>query len=339
MKKLLLLLLAIIQIVLAKSQDVHFSQFSETPLLINPASAGMIRGFCRATVNYKNQWQGMGDPYRSMMASYDMPLLVNPKKKGHLGIGATFLSDNAGAARLSTNAAQLSISGIVALNENSKLGTGIQAGLVQRSADISKLQFVNQYNGQTYDPTMPTNEVAELNSFSYFDLSAGVNYSFLKTSDKKDVIKFNVGVAYFHLTNPQQKFYQTGSEGLYRKMVINTTGQYDFPETKLGIIGSALFMSQGPATEITTGALLRRKLAQGTKYTGFISESAIAVGALYRVNDAVIPQVIFELASFSVGVSYDVNISSLSQATRKAGGFEISIKYFKGLGALFQGKK
>jgi len=39
------------------AQDLHFSQFMQTPLLINPAHTGFIPdGDYRVGVNYRNQW-------------------------------------------------------------------------------------------------------------------------------------------------------------------------------------------------------------------------------------------------------------------------------------------
>ena len=331
----------LLSIVCGYSQDIHFSQFSETPLFLNPANAGMIEGACRASVNYKTQWIAMGNPYRTMFASYDMPLLKTKNKPAYFGIGGYFYSDKAGDAHLGIASGNLSFSAVVPLNKENSLSAGFQTGFVQRSASMSNLQFPNQYNGVAYDAAMPSNETSSLNPFSYFDLSSGINYQFLKNNgniEGKDIFKINVGAAYFHINQPQQKFYPNAINRLYGKMVFNASVRYDFPQTKFGVVGSALFMSQGAAKEIDFGGLARYKLTRGTKVTGFISESAIAGGMLYRVNDAVIPQFLFEIANFGIGISYDVNVSSLSLATHKAGGLEISLKYSNIKDALFQNK-
>jgi len=69
--------------------------------------------------------------------------------------------------------------------------------------------------------------------------------------------------------------------------------RYDIPQSKVGFASSVVFMSQGPATELDFGAALRYKPAQGTKFTGFLTESAISGGLLYRMKDAIIPQLFF----------------------------------------------
>ena len=37
------------------AQDVHFSQFNETPQLLNPGATGVYNGYMRGIINYKNQ--------------------------------------------------------------------------------------------------------------------------------------------------------------------------------------------------------------------------------------------------------------------------------------------
>jgi type IX secretion system PorP/SprF family membrane protein len=154
----------------------------QSPLLLNPGATGMIDGSFRASLDYKSQWMSMGNPFRTMLASFDMPLLQGKKKIGYLGLGGYFYSDKAGDAHLGTNSANLSISAIVPLSSQSKLSTGFNFGYGQRSANISNLQWPSQYNGQSYDPNISANETNLFNSFTFFDLSTGVHYQFLKSN-------------------------------------------------------------------------------------------------------------------------------------------------------------
>ena len=326
------------------SQDIHFSQLTQSPLLLNPGATGMTDGSFRASLDYKSQWASMGSPYKTMLASFDMPLLASKKKVGYLGLGGYFYSDKAGDAHIGTTSANVSISAIVPLSKESKLSTGFNFGYGQCSANISNLQWPSQYNGQSYDPNISANETNLFNSFSFFDLSAGMHYQFLKSSsggaaEGKDIFKISGGIAYFHITEPNQKFFSGATDPLYGKIVFNALMRYDIPQTKIGIVPSVVYMAQGPSSELDFGASIRYKVSEGTKVTGFKTESAISGGVLYRVNDAIIPQLLLEYANFGIGLSYDVNISSLSQATHKAGGLEISLKYSNMKDALSQGKK
>ena len=48
----------------ANAQDIHFSQFSETPASINPALAG-VRYNTSITANYKDQWGSVASKYQT----------------------------------------------------------------------------------------------------------------------------------------------------------------------------------------------------------------------------------------------------------------------------------
>jgi hypothetical protein len=68
-------------------------------------------------------------------------------------------------------------------------------------------------------------------------------------------------------------------------------------------------------------------LKEASKYTGIYKESALSLGAHYRVGDAVIPSLLLEMGSFAVGIGYDLNVSGLKAATQSRGGMEVSIRY------------
>jgi hypothetical protein len=129
------------------------------------------------------------------------------------------------------------------------------------------------------------------------------------------------------------------TEHQYPRIVLHTSLRYDLPGTIVGIVPSLLYMSQGPASEVDAGILLRFKINQGTRVTGFIPESAFSIGLHYRHKDSFSPQAYFEFSNFAIGLSYDVNTSSFSNATKNKGGLEISIKYAKMRGALYKNKR
>ena len=343
MRKLFSILILFSFAVITHAQDIHFSQLSETPLLLNPASTGVYDGYYRAILNYKSQWVVMGNPYRTFMGSFDMPVaLVKNKKFAHLGAGCFFYSDKAGSSNFGTTQANLSVAGIVPINTQSNLSAGLQCGMAQRSADITSIQWPNQYNGHNYDPGISSNETNHLSSFSFFDMSTGVQYQYLNykgTVSGKDATRFTAGVAVFHVTSPVQKFYSGITERQFPRIVVHTSACYDFPGSLFGIVPSVLYMAQGPASEVDLGLLIRYKINQGTKVTGFVSESYFSGGLQLRVNDAICPQVFFELSDYSIGLSYDINTSGFSQVSKNQGGLEVSVKYCRMRGAIYKNMK
>src|SRR3954464_13100917 len=75
-------------------QDIHFSQFYMTPLLLNPAQAGAQHDM-RGTVNYKSQWSSVAQPYSTANLSWDMRI-GKTAKSGIQGVGINISQDKAG---------------------------------------------------------------------------------------------------------------------------------------------------------------------------------------------------------------------------------------------------
>ena len=59
----------------ANAQDAAFSHFYANPLYLNPAFAGATpKGCPRASLNWRDQWPGIGSSYITTSASWDIPL-------------------------------------------------------------------------------------------------------------------------------------------------------------------------------------------------------------------------------------------------------------------------
>src|SRR5260370_134310 len=88
----------------AFAQDLHFSQFFNSPLLTNPANTGFIpEGDFRIGVNYRNQWASItAFPYKTMSAFGDVQVMPNQDNTGWLGLGGQILHDVAGTGSLTS---------------------------------------------------------------------------------------------------------------------------------------------------------------------------------------------------------------------------------------------
>ena len=272
----------------SNAQDIHFSQYEQAPLTLNPAKAGVYDGYYRFITNYRTQWGVMGKPYRTFGASFDKPWIEGKAKKAYIGTGIDLFSDRAGDASFGMTEAKISISAIVPMNDFNKVSVGIYGGAAQGSVRISTIKWGNQYNGQTYDPTISSNENG-LTSFVYGDFGAGVMYEFSNVKNSfvaKDIIKVNAGFALFHVNTPRQEFLSSAIDNLEMKYVGHANVRYDFPGSKMSVCPSVIYLQQGPASEINGGLLLRMQLSGGTKVTGFFNESALLFGTNFRYRDA-----------------------------------------------------
>lgn len=312
------------------AQDIHFSQYSFTPLLINPALTGAINGRHRVSASYKDQWRSVGTPYTTTAFSYDMNFLKEKWPGSYLGGGLVIFNDKAGDAQLGQLQASLSLSSVVSLNDYHKITAGLQGGVAQRSINPSNpaLQWDNQFNGEQYDASIVPNEHIPADVFYQPDIGAGVTWSFgndAKTLSSGDAMRFNVGAAYFHINRPSQKY--ISSERLNSKLVLHASGLYGMKNTWLSLYPSVLYMRQGALQETNLGLLVRYRVKEESKYTGIFKEMAVYAGSYFRLGDALIPVVMVEFANYSLGITYDVNISALKAATSARGGVEVSLRY------------
>ena len=326
MKKLIILFLTLSN--LSFGQDIHFSQYQENPLLVNPANAGLNKDL-RAIINYRNQWKSVGAPFQTMAMSFDMITSKDPSKFAAIGVGVNLFNDKAGDGNLSLTQGNLTVSSVLRLDNNNKLSIGIQGGFGQRSLDYSSLRWGNQYSG-SYNSSISSNETFFETSYSFMDAGAGIAWAYREGScymTANNGVKANVGISYFHFAFPRATFSAENNEKLNSRMTFHANMELGKPNTDLTFIPSVLINLQNKQLEAIIGSDFRYLLQEGSKHTGFVQESAITLGAHYRYTDALIAKLMFEYANYSIGFSYDINVSKLSSASKSRAGFELALKF------------
>src|SRR3954468_22930310 len=99
-RKILVCAIVCLQLIgFANGQDLHFSQFFNTPLTTNPANTGFIPDAdYRLGVQYRNQYSSiMAIPYKTFSIFGDAQLFRDRLENGWLGVGGVILSDVAGS--------------------------------------------------------------------------------------------------------------------------------------------------------------------------------------------------------------------------------------------------
>jgi type IX secretion system PorP/SprF family membrane protein len=354
MKKLIVVLICFVAMKpLVFSQDIHFSQYNETPSLVNPALTGS-QYVMRASLNYKDQWGSVTVPYRTYGASVEMkfkasswdkvdPYRTKSYKKAfnRLAGGLSFFGDKAGDGAMATNLVNLSLATYIKTGEFSMMSFGAQGGMVQKSVDFNKFVFSNQYNGSTYDKTPAIGEDYSSHNVMYADLSAGVLYRYDKeeqTIGDNDQLMWDVGFAVAHINKPKQKFLIDSDERLYTKFNVHGKLLMGIPHTSIGIAPSCFAQFQGPQKELLAGMMVKYYFKHDSKYTGYIRKSSGGIGIYYRNRDAVILSVLLEMGQYAIGVSYDLNTSGLAEVSTLRGGPEVTIRFNSANRFLFQKK-
>jgi len=315
-----ILLMAVSQ---AFTQDIHFSQFFETPLLRNPALAGIFSGDIRVQAVYRNQWNSVTVPYQtgSFNAEYKKPI---GKGDDFITLGGQILYDKAGTVALQSTHILPAVNYHKSLSaeRNMYLSLGFMGGWVQRSIDRSKVTTNNQYDGTGFNPGLSTGETFAKNSYSYLDGSVGMSFNSQVGENTDNNIYF--GVAYHHFNkatkvsfygNPNYEMIPKWVGSLGIRMNMNEYSYFTF-------LGD--YSKQGTFTETMAGALYSWKLddIEDPKYI-------LHAGAFLRWKDALIPVAKLEFKPLSVSVSYDANLSQLKTASNGRGGFELGLTYQK----------
>lgn len=320
--RLLLLFLIIgISFCSLKSQDIHFSQFHNSPANLSPALTGVFDGDYRMIGNYRSQWQSVPVDYSTFSGAYDMKINVPGLKSGRVGAGVVFNADQAGYADFSLLQLALNASYTQQLAEEHFLTLGVQVGTMQQRFQPELLTFDEQWNGDVLDESIPITENFNNTSISLGDFSTGLNWHF-----QNDQISSNVGVAWMHFLQPNFSFFQDISSVLESKMVVYVMGTHLLTE-KIGYAPRFLFEIQDAHVEGIGGLGLIYFMNKGKA-----NEIGLQPSINYRFDnnftgDALIPMLEIFYQSWKVGISYDVNTSDFVAATNRRGGFEISVQY------------
>lgn len=303
------------------AQDIHFSQFFETPLLRNPALAGVFTGDYRIQTVFRDQWNSFTNAYRtgSLNGEYKWPV---GRSSDYFTTAFEVLYDKAGTAALTTTELLPALNYHKSLsNEKAMyLSVGFMGGLVSKSIDITKVTTNSQFNGTAYDPALPNGETNFSPNVHYLDGSLGISFNTTFGPDNHNT--FFTGFAYHHLNRPKNSFYKNPSIELDPKYVFSAGIKAIINEQACFTI-QADHSRQGPSQETIAGVLYSYKLGDDPENSGYI----LHLGGFLRWKDALIPVIKLEMNSLAVALSYDANVSELRTASQGRGGFELSISY------------
>ncbi len=304
------------------SQDIHFSQFFEAPLLRNPALAGIFEGDFRVQGVYRNQWNSVTVPYQTASLNAEYKLPVGRKGDDFLSLGGEILYDKAGTIALTAThiLPVINYHKSLSAEKNMYLSLGFMGGLVQRRLDRSKITTNSQFNGTDYDPTLADGETFSNSGYSYLDGSVGMSFNTQIGQNEDDNIF--LGAAYHHFNqSANASFYGNSKIEMIPKMVFSAGVRMGVTDYSF-VTFHGDYSKQGASTETIGGMLYSYKLDDPVDPMYIFH-----AGAFIRWKDAIIPVVKMEYKPMAIAVSYDVNVSELKTASQGRGGFELSISY------------
>lgn len=299
------------------SQDLHFSQFMNSPLLTNPANTGFIPdGDYRLGANFRNQWSSVtAFPYKTMSAFGDMQT-GSSESTGWLGLGGVILRDVAGTGVLTSTKIYGSVAYHQMINAGSLVSLGFNVGWANKRINTSALTFPSQWNGKFFDVgQVGTAPKLGANSISYLDMQVGMNYAYFPT----DKIYLNAGFSAMHVNRPRESFFTDSSAD--NRIPARYTGFLNgsFMVNDRVIVNPNVYASlQANSYEIVGGLNVHYNLSGD-------GEKVLIAGAYYRYKDAIIPMLGLGYKDMNFTFTYDVTMSDLKTYNNGRGGFELSI--------------
>lgn len=299
------------------AQDIHYSQFFNSPLNLNPSECGSMVDDFRFSANERTQWKSITVPYQTFSAAFEAGFENKYIPKNRIGAGVLFNADKAGDSEFGTTQVKLSVAAHQTfLSDNSlTVSAGIDVAYNQNSINYGNLYFGNQYNGNRYDPSLSSEETFAQDQLSYVDYTLGAKVRYV--IDKQ--IPVTAGISFIHLNQPEKSFYDNSLIELDRKF--NAFGSATFHvKDNLDLSPVLIYMNQGRFQEFNAGGYL-------TWTTGDPAFRNLSFGVWSRMKDAAFVYLGLQYRNVNLGASYDINTSNLRVASNGKGGLELSLIY------------
>jgi type IX secretion system PorP/SprF family membrane protein len=309
-----------------RAQDVHFTQFDASPLILNPANTGAFNGDWRASVVYRDQWRSIAgnSAFKTYAASFDMPIIRDISVDDYLAAGVQLYNDRAGDGNLTNFSALLSVAYHKFLGEDARkvLTVGLQGGYSQKSIDWSRLYFENEFDEGQWNPGINPDRNFLGTGDGYFVINAGISYA----QAVSDNFSFTVGAGVNNINQPLETF-DTREKSVDVGLGMRYTGQLGAiiqVGDRFALKPAVLYQSQNTAMELVAGNEFHYTLGEDYELP---TAPAVFAGVWYRHMDAIMVTVGVEFKGFRIGFGYDYNNSKLNAASNGNGGFEVSLHY------------
>jgi len=307
----------------AQAQDIHFTQFTASPLIVNPAFTGNFSGKLRAAAIYRDQWRSVTSPFKTYAASIDAPIVNDLSHDDYLAAGLQLYNDRAGDGNLQNLSALVSLAyhKFLGAKTDKVLSVGFQGGYTQKSFDLSRLYFQDEFENGQFQQGTSAQYPGINNSVNYFTINAGISWAHMIS----DNFSYALGIGANNINTPQESFLKKRHSDVGLGMrYTGQAGAIIYVSEKFSLRPAALYQSQATAAEIVAGNEFH--LIVGNPEIRSYA-TALFLGGWWRKDDALMFTGGVEFKGLRIGVSYDYNTSDLKSASNGNGGFEISITY------------
>lgn len=309
MQRLYTCLFLILAAVGMQAQDIHWTQFNMSPLMLNPAMAGNFHGTARLSGIARTQSNSIADEaFLTYGASVDAPIIKGLRENDWVGIGLSLAADKAGQLAMGIQSQSVSGSYHYALNKKatSYLTLGIQ---------------MESYGRKIGDP-----QAAELRDQTVM---------LPNTTDFKKATGYVGGLMYTTTMSKRTKLRVGGKVARLGKVNVGVGngGSYEVP-SRITIHGD-LDHQVGPRTKITPAVLYETygsasafvAQAKGKYLINQKKDMDFTAGLGYRFGDALEVLLGMGIGDLEVGFAYDLPVSGQASEAIPLGGLEVAVNY------------
>lgn len=312
------------------AQDIHYSQYLNSPMNLGPGMTGIFGGDTRFTANYRNQWTSIPVPYTTFSGVVENKFYLEKLRYDRYLTGGLIINyDQQGDLSLTSQQIAIPLSYTLPLKRKSSLFSnhfmtlGVVPMFGQRHFSTRNISFDAQFIDRMYDPSASFQESQLLDNtnIKYFDFSSGLNYRWQSKTNRS---KVDLGIGWHHMNRPSHDFFQGNNKVRLEQRRAFYTSLLLEVHSRLDAVGQALYQEQGGYREFALGAAARFYLNQQP-----YRELAIQFGGNFRqtYRDAIVPHVEVHWRTWTLGYTYDINISRARTLTEGRGGSELALIY------------
>lgn len=300
-------------------QDLHYSQFYNSPQNVNPALTGMFQGTYRYTGSMRDQWRFVPVPWFTMSGAFDTKFAAKNNEKLLFGAGLNLNHDRQGDSKMNLSTLNLQLATHYVLSPKHIFSGGLTLGFASRGFDTRSLTWDKQWDGEVFNGNWSSGEAfGALERIYFLETGFGLNYRYQR-SPRTYV---DMGTSVLHLLEPNQAFYSNRNAHLPQRYSLSLISSLRIADA-LDLQIHALQQYQASYEETLVGALVKFYLSQARG-----KQIHLHAGLGYRTSESLIPTAAIQYNNIYVGLSYDVDTNNYNDIVgSNKGGLEVHVRY------------
>lgn len=310
---------SLIGVLKAHGQTPFISQPFVATNFFNPANVGFGRNNQFQSF-YRNQFSGVGDPYKTIGVGVDFALFKNEENEGYhnFGMGIQGVSEQVLNGILQTNEITLSLANRVFLNVNrtSYFSIGISSTFISRNVDRNALTFGDQYNsGRLFNTT----SLETIGNFpTKFSTNGGIMYSYLSPD-----LFLQTGASTFYI-NRSSNTQTYGNINQTFQLIATLNFEHRLLEDHTLVL-HADYQNRLESEFIYAGAAIGLPI-----YARDELQNRFYLGCFYRSKDAIVPYVGLLYNKYKIGLTYDIYNNNMTMANLHPQTIEFNLSTYLG---------